>query len=144
MLDVLPWLLFPCSGTVGVRSGRKDRSYQPLRSARVWDRVGISVPPGKAEGGIVVDRVCFTLPLLEGKTEDARALLETQRKCAYAASERRINITKEVWYAQQTPPGDLLRACIESPDFADALGMFRSPNTSSTGGSSELLSSYEA
>ena len=74
-----------------------------------------------------MDRVCFALPVLEGKTEDARAFfeeLETQRKGAYAASERRINITKEAWYAQHTPQGDLLLAYIESPDFADALGMF--------------------
>jgi hypothetical protein len=44
-----------------------------------------------------MDRVCFALPVLEGKTEDARAFfkeLETQRKSAYAASEERINITK--------------------------------------------------
>ena len=88
----------------------------------------MSDPPGKkAEGGMVVDRVCFALPVLEGKMEDARAFfeeLETQRKDAYAASERRINITKEAWYAQQTPQGGLLLAYIESPDFADALGMF--------------------
>ncbi len=74
-----------------------------------------------------MDRVCFALPVLEGKTEDARAFfeeLETQRKDAYAASERRINITKEAWYVQQTPQGDLLLAYIESPDFADALGKF--------------------
>ncbi len=74
-----------------------------------------------------MDRVCFALPLLEGKSEDARAFfeeLETQRKSDYAASEQRINITKEAWYIQQTPKGDLLLAYIESPDFADALGKF--------------------
>ena len=74
-----------------------------------------------------MDRVCFALPVLEGKTEDARAFfeeLETQRKGAYAASERRINITKEAWYIQQTPQGDLLLAYIESPDFSDALSKF--------------------
>ena len=45
-----------------------------------------------------MDRVCFALPVLEGKTEDARAFfreLETQRKGAYTTSEQRINITKE-------------------------------------------------
>lgn len=45
-----------------------------------------------------MDGVCFALPVLEGKSEDARAFfgeLETQRKSAYVASERRINITKE-------------------------------------------------
>jgi hypothetical protein len=76
---------------------------------------------------IVVDQVCFALPVLEDKTEDARAFfeeLETQRKSDYAASEQRINILKESWHLQQTSQGDLLLAYIESPDFADALGMF--------------------
>jgi Family of unknown function (DUF6176) len=75
----------------------------------------------------VMDQVCFALPVLAGKTEEARAFfseLETQRKSAYAASEQRINITKESWYLQQTPQGDLLLAYIESPDFANALRMF--------------------
>jgi hypothetical protein len=74
-----------------------------------------------------MDQVCFALPVLTGKTQDARAFfeeLETRRKSDYAASERRINITKEAWYMQQTPQGDLLLACIESPDFADALSKF--------------------
>jgi hypothetical protein len=76
---------------------------------------------------IVVDQVCFALPVLEDKTEDARAFfeeLETQRKSDYAASEQRINISKESWYLQHSPQGDLLLAYIESPDFANALGMF--------------------
>lgn len=45
-----------------------------------------------------MDQVCFALPVLEDKTEDARAFfeeLETQRRSDYAASERRINIPKE-------------------------------------------------
>jgi hypothetical protein len=116
---------------------------------------------------MVVDRVCFALPVLEGRTEDARAFfeeLETQRKDAYAASERRINITKEAWFAQHTPQGGLLLAYIESPDFADALGKFSQSqdefdrwfkrrvaevtgvdlNDPPPGPLSELLSSYEA
>ena len=114
-----------------------------------------------------MDRVCFALPVLEGKTEDARAFfeeLETQRKGAYAASEQRINITKESWYIQQTPQGDLLLAYMESPDFAGALGNFSQSqdefdrwfkrrvaevtgvdlNDPPPGPLSELLSSYEA
>jgi len=50
--------------------------------------------------------------------EGARAFfeeLETQRKSAYASSEQRINITKELWYIQQTPQGDLLLAYIREP-----------------------------
>jgi hypothetical protein len=74
-----------------------------------------------------VDQVCFALPVLEDKTEDARAFfeeLETQRKSDYAASEQRINISKESWHLQHSPQGDLLLAYIESPDFANAIGMF--------------------
>ena len=74
-----------------------------------------------------MDQVCFSLPVLEDKTEDARAFfeeLETQRKSDYAASEQRINISKESWYLQHSPQGDLLLAYIESSDFANALGMF--------------------
>jgi hypothetical protein len=63
-----------------------------------------------------VDQVCFALPVLEDKTEDARAFfeeLETQRKDDYAASEQRINITKESWYLQalcsRRPPARLHR-----------------------------------
>lgn len=50
--------------------------------------------------------------------------METQRKSDYADSERRISIFKESWHLQHTPQGDLLLAYIESPDFANALGMF--------------------
>ena len=114
-----------------------------------------------------MDRVCFALPVLEGKTEDARAFfkeLETQRKSAYATSEQRINITKESWHIQQTPQGDLLLAYIESPHFADALSKFSQSrdefdqwfkgrmaevtgvdlNNPPPGPLSEQLSSYEA
>ena len=114
-----------------------------------------------------MDQVCFALTVLEGKTEYARAFfreLETQRKSDYAASEQRINITKESWHVQQTPQGDLLLAYIESPDFANALREFSQSqdefdqwfkqrvaevtgvdlNNPPPGPLSEQLSSYEA
>lgn len=74
-----------------------------------------------------MDQACFALPVLAGTTEAAHAFfneLETQRKKAYAASEQRLNISKESWYLQQTPQGDLLLAYIESPSFAEALKSF--------------------
>jgi hypothetical protein len=93
-----------------------------------------------------VDQVCFALPVLEDKTEDARAFfeeLETQRKSDYAASEQRINISKESWHLQHSPQGDLLLAYLESPDFANEkvptspmrLACSRSLRTPSTDGS---------
>ena len=75
-----------------------------------------------------MDQVCFALPLLPGKTDDARSFmkdLEGGRKADYAASEQRIGIVKESWYLQQTPNGDLFVAYMESPDFAKALETFR-------------------
>ena len=74
-----------------------------------------------------MDQVCFALPLLPGKTDDAKAFmeeLEGARRADYVASERRIGITKESWYLQQTPNGDLFVAYMESPDFAKALASF--------------------
>jgi hypothetical protein len=75
-----------------------------------------------------MDQVCFALPLVPGRTSDARAFmaeLEDARKGEFAASEQRIGIVKESWYLQQTPDGDLLVAYMESPDFAKALESFQ-------------------
>ena len=74
-----------------------------------------------------MDQICLALPLLPGKTEDARAFqreLDTDRKAAYDRSERRIGITKEVWYLAALPSGDHLIAYMESADFQRALGLF--------------------
>src|SRR5205823_6168558 len=76
------------------------------------------------QGGVLVDQVCLALPVLPGKTEALRDFmreLEGPRKQAFAASERRIDITKESWYLQSTPQGDLLLAYMESPDIGRAL-----------------------
>ena len=57
-----------------------------------------------------MDQVCFALPVLEDKTEDARAFfdgLETQRKSAsYAASEQPVAIL-----ATRTPFSRSPRRC---------------------------------
>jgi hypothetical protein len=74
-----------------------------------------------------VDQICLVLPILPGKTEDARAFqreLDTDRKADYDRSERRIGITKEVWYIASVPGGDLLVAYMESQDFNQALQQF--------------------
>jgi hypothetical protein len=113
-----------------------------------------------------MDHICFALPILPGKTEDARAFhgeLDGPRKADYAASEQRIGIEREYWFLQQTPQGDMLLAYMESPDFANALGQFSQSqdafdrwfkarladvtgvdlNNPPPGPLSELLSSYE-
>jgi hypothetical protein len=74
-----------------------------------------------------MDQICLVLPILANKTEDARAFqreLDTDRKADYDRSERRIGITKEVWYIASLPDGDLLVAYLESDDIQRALQLF--------------------
>jgi len=81
----------------------------------------------ETEGGATMDQVCFALPVISGKTEDARAFfkeLEGSRKAEFAKSEERIGIPKESWYLQKTPMADLLIGYMESPDFGRALDLF--------------------
>jgi hypothetical protein len=49
--------------------------------------------------------------------------LEGERKADYDRSERRIGITKEVWYLARTPGGDQFVAYMESGDFGRALAL---------------------
>lgn len=114
-----------------------------------------------------MDHVGFALPILPGKTAEARAFLielEGPRKGHYAESERKIGITKELWFLQGTPNGDLFVAYMESQDFGNALSMFAQSqdpfdvwfkerlanatgvdlNNPPPGPLSELLSHYEA
>jgi hypothetical protein len=74
-----------------------------------------------------MDQIGFALPVMPGKSENARMFfqeLESSRKQEYSDSERRLGVTKELWFLQQTPQGDLLVAYIESPDAAHALQRF--------------------
>ena len=74
-----------------------------------------------------MDQICLVVPILPGRTADARDFmreLEGGRKAAYKHSERRIGIVKEVWYLDRTPAGDQFVAYMESPDFPRALSMF--------------------
>lgn len=69
----------------------------------------------------------FALPIHEGKSAAARAFLqelESGRKTAYAASEQRLGISKEVWAIQQTPMGELFVVFFQAPDIAGAVGQF--------------------
>jgi hypothetical protein len=61
----------------------------------------------------------FALPILPGKTEQARAFLhalEGERKEQFAACERRLGVTKEVWAIQPGPRGDLLLCYFAAAD----------------------------
>jgi len=74
-----------------------------------------------------MDQICLVVPILPGRTADARDFmreLETDRQADYQRSEQRIGIIKESWYLAHTPAGDQLVAYMESPDFPKALSMF--------------------
>ncbi len=74
-----------------------------------------------------MDQFCLALPILPGKTDDARAFmteLEGPRNAGYDQSERRIGITKEVWFLASLPGGDAFIAYMESDDIQGALGQF--------------------
>ena len=74
-----------------------------------------------------MDYVCVVFPVLPGKTADARAFmreLDTQRMAEYDRSERRIGISKEVWFLASLPSGDQLVGYMEAQDFGRAVGEF--------------------
>ncbi|MGN6564367.1 MAG: hypothetical protein ACTHMU_17050 [Thermomicrobiales bacterium] len=74
-----------------------------------------------------MDHVGFALPILPGQTGAARAFqraLGGERQEEYAASERALGITRELWFVQATANGDLFVAYMESADFGRALGRF--------------------
>jgi hypothetical protein len=50
--------------------------------------------------------------------------LDGSRRAEFDASERRIGITKELWYLAKLAAGDHLIAYMESADFGRALQMF--------------------
>lgn len=74
-----------------------------------------------------MDHVCLAFPVLSGKSGDARAFfreLDGPRKNDFDRSERRLGITKELWYVAALPSGDHLIGYMESPDFNRALTAF--------------------
>ena len=114
-----------------------------------------------------MDQTLFALPILTGKADDARAFLtelEGERKGQYAASERRLGLTKEVWAIQGTPAGDLYLVYIAGADIPAAFQRFAASqdefdrwfkrrvmettgadlNTPPPGPMSEILSDYQA
>ena len=76
---------------------------------------------------VIVDHICIVLPILEGKTDDARSFiaeLEAERKQDYAQSEQRIGITRGHWFLAETPAGPQLVAYMESQNFNASLMSF--------------------
>jgi hypothetical protein len=74
-----------------------------------------------------MDHVCLVMPILPGKTDDARAFmreLDGPRKGEFDQSERRIGIGKELWYLATLPTGDQLVGYMEAENFGEAVGQF--------------------
>jgi hypothetical protein len=114
-----------------------------------------------------MDQTLFALPILAGKTEAARAFLrelEGERKEQYAASERRLGLTKEDWAIQPGPQGDLFVVYFAGDSIHAAFRQFAASqdecdrwfkqqvlatigadlNTPPPGPMSEILSDYQA
>jgi hypothetical protein len=74
-----------------------------------------------------MDHICLAFRVLSGKTAEARTFmhqLDGARRAEFDASERRIGITKELWYLATLPSGDHLIAYMEAADFNRALQSF--------------------
>jgi hypothetical protein len=74
-----------------------------------------------------MDHVCLVMPILPGKTEDAREFmreLDGPRKSEYDASERRVAVGKELWYLATLPGGDQLVGYLEAEHFGRAAAQF--------------------
>jgi hypothetical protein len=74
-----------------------------------------------------MDHVCVAFPVLAGQSGAARTFmnqLDAERRAEYDQSERRIGITKEVWFLAALPSGDHLVGYMESHDFQSAFGQF--------------------
>ena len=83
-------------------------------------------------GGRVMDQTLFTLPILPGKTEAARAFLQEMdgpRKQELAACGQSVGIAKEVWAIQQTPRGDVFVAYMAGENIAQAFAQVAASQT---------------
>jgi len=74
-----------------------------------------------------MDHICLTIPIQAGQTEGARRFmreLDGAQRGAYAESEQRIGIQKELWFISNLGGQELLVAYMEARDFGQALGAF--------------------
>jgi hypothetical protein len=67
------------------------------------------------------------LAVKPGQTDRLRAFCKEvigSRRSEFEATERRIGLTREGWYLQRTPTGDLAIIWVEGPDPRAALALF--------------------
>ncbi|HLH22628.1 MAG TPA: DUF6176 family protein [Chloroflexota bacterium] len=62
--------------------------------------------------------IAVAFPVLPGKSEDGRRFAQeaTERQRETSESFRRMGITRESWYLQSTPQGDLVIVYMEADD----------------------------
>jgi hypothetical protein len=75
----------------------------------------------------MMDYALFSIPIRPEKNDAAReflAELEGPRKSAYAQSEQRLKITREIWAIQHTPNGNQYVVFFQAPDVGRAIGQF--------------------
>ncbi|HZT06413.1 MAG TPA: hypothetical protein VFC51_05240 [Chloroflexota bacterium] len=71
--------------------------------------------------------IAFAFPLLPGKADAGRrfaAEVLGPRRREWEESERRLGITRENWYLQPSPNGDMVIVYFEASDPAQSLGAF--------------------
>lgn len=114
-----------------------------------------------------MDQTLFTLPILDGKEDIARAFLnelESERKDQFAESQERLHLYKETWAIQQLPQGAFYVVYFHGDSISEAFQKFAASentfdvwfkqqvkettgadlNTPPAGPMSEILSDYEA
>jgi len=109
---------------------RENGQWRLVQSHASIGRYSARRPLGETKGE-AMDEVCLVAPLLSDKTEAARAFmreLDGPRRDEYSASERRIGISKEVWFLAPTQAGELLIGYMESSDFESAFAAFVTSN----------------
>lgn len=61
--------------------------------------------------------IAFFVPIIEGKTEDARAFAaKMMENGGERFSQANTTVTKESWFLQQTPVGDFIIVYSHAPD----------------------------
>jgi hypothetical protein len=73
---------------------------------------------------LIVKYTCWVIPIIEGKTDDARAYcqaLETQRRAEYEASEVELGIDREIFFLWHGPDRDYVVLYMDGEDMVKSL-----------------------
>ena len=79
-----------------------------------------------------MDQALFTLPILPGKTEAARAFLQEMggpRKPQLVECGQSMGVTKETWAIQQMPQGDFFVVYMAGDNIAQTMAQFAASQT---------------